>query len=62
MDRAFSQSKFKDDIETQNTDDILSVILKVEKKNAMKRVFNLKTMPFKQHLLVNWNIERMHSF
>ena len=28
----------------------------------MKLVFNLKTTPFKQHLLVNWNIERMYSF
>ena len=37
-----SQSKFKDDIERLNTDDVLSVILKIERENAMKPNFNLK--------------------
>ena len=34
MDRAFFQSKFRDDIEYLNSDDVLSVILKIE--NGMK--------------------------
>ena len=36
------QSKFKDDIESLNTDDVLSVILKIYRENAMKPNFNLK--------------------
>ena len=33
-----SQSKFKDDIERLNTDDVLSVILKIERENAMELI------------------------
>ena len=53
-----SQSKFKDDIESLNTDDILSVNLKIEMENAMKLNFNLKSNTL---ILVNWNIENMYS-
>ena len=31
-----SQSKFKNDFESLNTDNVLSVILKIERDNAMK--------------------------
>ena len=37
-----SQSKFKDGIESLNTDDVLSVILKIQRENSMKPIFNLK--------------------
>ena len=37
-----SQSKFKDDIESLNTDDVLSVNLKIKMENAMKPNFHLK--------------------
>ena len=58
-----SQSKFKDFIERLNTDDVLSVILKIERENAMKPNFNLKFKHlFKHLLLVNWNIERVYSY
>ena len=45
-----SLSKFKDDIENLNTDDILSVILKIERENAMKPNFNLKLDVFSNTL------------
>ena len=41
-----SQSKFKDDIENLNTDDVLSVNLKIEMENAMKPNFHLKFYVF----------------
>ena len=41
-----SQSKFKDDIESLNTDDVLSVNLKIEMENAMKPNFHLKFYVF----------------
>ena len=50
---------FTDDIESLNTDDVLSVNLKIEMENAMKPNFNL--MSFKHLLPVNWNIEIMYS-
>ena len=39
-----SQSKFKDDIESLNTDDVLSVILMIERENGtcIKHNYNLK--------------------
>ena len=37
-----SISKLKDDMESLNTNDVLSVILKIERENAMKPNFNLK--------------------
>ena len=53
-----SHSKFKEDIESLNTDDVLSVILKIEMENAIKPNFHLTFyMSFKHLLLVNWNIE-----
>ena len=42
MERAYFSIKFKDDIESLNTDDVLSVILKIERESAMKSNFNLK--------------------
>ena len=36
------RAKFKDDFESLNTDDVLSVILKTDNENAMKLNFNLK--------------------
>ena len=42
MERAYFSIKFKDDIESLITDDVLSVIPKIEKENAMKPNFNLK--------------------
>ena len=59
MERAYFSIKFKDDIESLNTDDVLSVNLKIEMENAMKPNFNL--MSFKHLLPVNWNIEIMYS-
>ena len=35
-------SIFRDDIESLNTDDVLGVILKIERENAMEPNFNLK--------------------
>ena len=37
----FSQSKFKGYIESLNTDDVLKVIPKIERKNAIMLYFNL---------------------
>ena len=58
-----SQSKFKDDIETLNSDDVLSVILKIERENDTKPNFNLKFDVFSNtfYLIVNWNIENIYS-
>ena len=50
----FSQSKFKYDIVTLNTDDALCVILKKETDNAEKLVFNRKTLPFKHPWFYFW--------
>ena len=36
------RSKFNDDIESLNTDDVLSDILKIERENAIKPFLNLK--------------------
>ena len=36
----------QDDIESLNTDDVLSFFLKIEKENAMKPNFNLKCNVF----------------
>mgnify|MGYP003689852179 CR=1 FL=1 len=55
------QSKFKDDIESLNTDDVLSVILTIERENTMKDNINLKSMYFQTPLLVHWNIENMYT-
>ena len=42
MERAYFSIKFKDDIESLNTDDFLSAIPKIERENVMKPNFNLK--------------------
>ena len=42
----FSQSKFKDDIESVNTIDVLSAFPKIEWENAMEPNFNLKCDAF----------------
>ena len=39
-----------------NTEDVLSVILTIERENAMKPHFNL----FKNLLVVNWNMKNMY--
>ena len=36
------ESIFLDDIERLNTDDVLGVILKIERENAMEPYFNIK--------------------
>ena len=41
-----SQSKFNINIKILNTDDVLSVILKIERENVMKPHFNLKFYVF----------------
>ena len=38
----FLNQNLKDDIERLNTDDVLGVILKIERENAMKPYFNIK--------------------
>ena len=45
MERAYFSIKM-DDIESLNIDDVLSVILKIERENAMKANFNLKSYVF----------------
>ena len=60
----FSQSKFKDNIESLNTNDVLSVIQEIEKENAsfMKPKFQSKMRCLLGHyLLWNLNIENMYS-
>ena len=42
-----------------NTEDVLRVILTIERENALKPNFSL--MSFKHLLPVNWNIEIMYS-
>ena len=37
-----SISKLKDDMESLNTNDVISVILKIQRENSMKPIFNLK--------------------
>ena len=52
------ESIFKDDIESLNTDDVLSVYLKIEMENAMKPNFHLKFYVFQTHFtceLEYWN-------
>ena len=58
MERAYFSIK----IESLNSDDVLSVILKIERENALKPGFNLKFGVFSNtFLLVKWNIESMYS-
>ena len=59
-----SQSKFKDDIERLYTDDFLSVILKIERENAIKPNFNLIFDVFSNtfYLWISKNIENMYSY
>ena len=42
----FLNQKFKDNSESLNTDDVLGVLLKTEKKNALKPNFKLKCSVF----------------
>ena len=49
-------------IESLNTDDVLIVIPKIGRENAMKRNFNLKFDVYKHLLLVNWNLKTCAVF
>ena len=60
-----SQSKFKDDIESLNTDDVRSVNLKIEMENAMKPNFHLKFYVFQTPFtceLEYWNHLQLFPF
>ena len=60
MERAF----FSDNTSSENlnTHDVLSVYLKIERRNEMKPNFNLKCDVFSNTILfVNWNIENTYS-
>ena len=57
-----SQSKFKDDIDRLNTDDVLGVILKIERENAMEPYFNIKFDVFFNTFYLWVGILKKHAF
>ena len=52
----FLNQKFKDNSESLNTDDVLGVLLKTEKKNALKPNFKLKCSVFSNTIFLGIRI------